>query len=187
MSNWEQLGIVVRCITNCQAIEKLLEFVQCDDVKGASITEFIINALSNAGLYPQMCPAQTYDGASNMAGKGAAAKLCSETGNEKAVHFHCTSHKLNLSLSKASKILQVMNMVSAIQMLGIFFKYSPKRQQKLEQSITEIATESLKKNVKPLCETLWVEKHTAFTDLSQLYELILNCLEAISLNNDLNN
>ena len=48
-------------------------------------------------------------------------------------------------------------------MLGIFFKYSPKRQRKLEQSITEIATESLKKKVKPLCETRWVEKHTTFS------------------------
>ena len=55
-----------------------------------------------------------------MAGKekGAAAKFCSETGNEKAVYFHCTSHELNLSLSKASKILQVI--VCTIQMLGIF-------------------------------------------------------------------
>ena len=133
VSNWEQLGIVVRYVRNCQAIEKLLEFVQCDDVKGASIAEFIINALNNAGLYPQMCRAQTYNGAGNMAGKekGAAAKFCSETGNEKAVYFHCTSHELNLSLSKASKILQVMNMVSTMQMMGTFFKYSPKCQQKV--------------------------------------------------------
>ena len=49
--NWEQLGIVVRYVRNCQAIEKLLEFVQCDEVKGASIAEFSINALNNAGLY----------------------------------------------------------------------------------------------------------------------------------------
>ena len=50
--NWEQLGIVVRYDRNCQAIEKLLEFVQCNVVKGTSIAEFIINALNNAGLYP---------------------------------------------------------------------------------------------------------------------------------------
>ena len=114
--------------------------MQCDDIKGASIAEFVINALNNSGLNPQVCRAQTYDGAGNMAGKekGAGAKFCSETGNEKAVYFHCTSHELNLSLSKASKILQVI--VCTIQMLGIFFKYSPKRQQKLE-----ITTESLQK------------------------------------------
>ena len=106
--------------------------------------------------------------AGNMAGKkkGAAAKFCSQIENKKAVYFHCTSNELNLSLSKASKILQVMNMVSTMKMLGIFFKYSPKCQRKLEQSITETATESIKKKIKPLCETRWVERHTAFTDLS---------------------
>ena len=96
--------------------------MQCHDIKGASIAEFIINGLNNGGLNPQMCRAQTNDGASNMARKekGAAAKFCSETGNEKAVYFQWTSHKINVSLSKASKILQVMNMVSTMQMLGIF-------------------------------------------------------------------
>ena len=54
--------------------------MQCGD---ASIAEFIINALNNAGLYLQMCRTQTYDGAGNMAGKdkGTTAKFCSKTGN----------------------------------------------------------------------------------------------------------
>ena len=59
VSNWEQLGIVVCYVRNCQAIEKLLEFAQCDDIKGASIAEFIINALNNGGFKPKMCRAQT--------------------------------------------------------------------------------------------------------------------------------
>ena len=69
-----------------------------------------------------MCRAQTYDGVGNMASKekGAAAKFCSETGNKKAVYFHCTSRGLNLFLSKAPKILQVMNIVSTMQMLRTF-------------------------------------------------------------------
>ena len=81
------MEIVVRYVKNCQAIEKLLELVQCDDGKGASTAKFIINALNNAGSNPQMCRAHTYDGASNMAGKeeGAAVKFCSETGNKKVV------------------------------------------------------------------------------------------------------
>ena len=85
-----------------------------------------------------------------------------------------------------------MNMVCTMQMVckkstQQCKKYSAKRQRKLEQSIIEIATESLKKKVKPMCKTRWVERHTAFTDLSQLYESVLHCLESISLNNDSNN
>ena len=57
VSEWEQLGIVVRCVGHCQATEKLLQLIQCDNIKGASIAEFIINALNNAGLNPQMCRA----------------------------------------------------------------------------------------------------------------------------------
>ena len=71
-------------------------------------------------------------------------------------------------------MLQDTNMVSTMQMLGIFFKYSSKRERKVEQSITEIATESLKKKFTRLCEKRWVERHTSFTDLSQLYESILD-------------
>ena len=87
----------MRYVRDCQAIEKLLEIVQCDDVKGASIADSIIDTLNNAGLYPQMCRGQTFDGAGNMAGKEkrAAAKFCSKTGNEKAVYLHCTSHELS--------------------------------------------------------------------------------------------
>ena len=57
--------------------------MQCADIKGASIAEFIINASGNACLNPQMRRSQTCDGAGNISGKekGAAAKFCSETGN----------------------------------------------------------------------------------------------------------
>ena len=90
-------------IRNFQAIEKLLEFVQCDDIKRVGIAEFIINVLNDPGLNPKLCRAQTYDGAGNMASKekDVVAKLCSETGNGKAVYFYCKSQKLKLSLPKA--------------------------------------------------------------------------------------
>ena len=83
--NWEQLGIVVCYVRNCQTIEKLLE---CDDIKGASIVEFIINSLINAGLNPQMCWTQTF---------------CSKTGIKKPVYFHSTSDELNLFCLKHPK------------------------------------------------------------------------------------
>ena len=76
-------------------------------------------------------------------------------------------------------------MVSVVQVLRIFVKYFPKRQRKLEASIAEIAgKEKLKNRVTLLCETSWVEKHTTFGDLLQLYELVLNCFESIEKNVD---
>ena len=75
-----------------------------------------------------------------------------------------------------------------MQVLGIFCKYSPKRHEKLEQAIAEADKEGyLNKKIKPLCKTPWVERHTAFEDLNQLYKPQLNCLESIQSNSDPNN
>ena len=72
-----------------------------------------------------MCRSQTFDGAGKMSGKtkGAASQFCLKTENEKAVYFHCRSHELNLCLSKASKVPQVSNMISAMQFLGLFIDF----------------------------------------------------------------
>ena len=131
------MGVIVRYIKNSRPVEKLLEYVSCDNIKGRSIATFLINTLKNGNLGPMMCRSQMYDGAGHMSGKlkGAAAIFCSETGNDKAVYFHCASHELNLCLSKASKVPQIYHMISTMQAFEMFFKYSPKRQRKLEASI----------------------------------------------------
>ena len=56
----------------------------------------------------------------------------------KALYFHCSSHKLNLVLSKASSVSSIHCILSDLKSLGIFFKYSPKRQRHLETSVDEL-------------------------------------------------
>ena len=111
-----------------------------------------------------MFRSQTYDGAGNMSGKqnGASNQFCEIARNKKAVYFHCASHELNLCLSKASKVPDVHNMVSTMPSLGLFFKYSAKRQRILEATIAQMHSnnEETKEKVKPLCETRWVEFKT---------------------------
>ena len=190
VSNWEQLGVIVSYTKDFRPVEKLLEYVHCEDIKGTSIANYLITTLKDAGLDVLMCRSQTYDGAGNMSGKskGAAAVFRSKTGNENAVCFYCASYELNLCLSKPSKVPQVFNMVSPIQAFDIFFKYSPKCQRKREEAIAEANKEGcLKKKIKPLCETRWVDKHTAFDDLNQLYKPLLNCLDSIQSNGDPDN
>ena len=75
----------------------------------------------------------------------------------------------------------------------MFFKYSPKRQQRLEQSTEEIniqrKREGLKEvgvaKVKLLCETRCVERCTTLDDFREMNEVILDCLTAVS-NNEAN-
>ena len=57
-------------------------------------------------------------------------------------------------------------------------------QEKFDQSTFN----KMKNKIKPLwlCETRWVERHTAFEDLYVLYLYIILCLEIISKNEDRN-
>ena len=95
--------------------------------------------------------------------KGASAQFCLRTENEKAVCFHCGSHEPNLCLSKTSKVPQI----STMQFLGLFYKFSPKRQRKAELliSLKNSCKDGLKSKVKAICETRWVERHATFEDL----------------------
>ena len=189
-SNWEQLGVIVRYLKDNEPQERLIEYVKCENIAGATIADLIIQRLSNIGLDLSKCRCQTYDGAGNMAGKekGAANQFRVKTGNEKAIYFHCASHKLNLALSKASKVSEVHNMVCLMQSVGLFFKFSAKRQRTFEMAVEEICKKrnespsTMKKKLKPLCETRWVERHTAFIDLQTLYEPLLDCLDGIEAN-----
>ena len=111
-----------------------MEYVRCENTTETTTANYLMITLKDACLDVMTCRSQAYYGAGNKSGKwkGAAAVFRFETGNESAGYLHCVSHEFNLCLSKVS---QVFNMVSTMQALGIFFKYSPKRQRKLKQAI----------------------------------------------------
>ena len=192
ISSWEQLGVTLHYIKDSVAHEKLVQFVACESITGKEICVNLVNLLQRVGLDPQCCRAQTYDGAGSMSGRlnGCQAKFREIV--PKALYFHCSSHKLNLVLSKASSVSSIHCMLSDLKSLGIFFKYSPKRQRHLETSVDELnskkaaANESLipKLKLKLLCETRWVECHTALNDFNLLYEAVVYTLESISINID---
>ena len=191
ISNWEQLGIALRFIKDGKPVEKLFTYVQCDSTTGESIADEIISEISKAELDPLMCRSQTYDGTGNMAGcqKGAAEKFKEKTGNAHAPYYHCASHDLNLAISKSLTVQDVRNMIDAMQSLGVFFMYSPKRQRVLEAAVANCNEKGLsisKLKIKPLCQTRWVERHTSLEDLHMLYPAVLDTLDLIASNRDRN-
>jgi hypothetical protein len=250
VSNWEQLGLVVRYVCDGRAVERLLEYIKYESCTGEKVCGAIINTLQQLQLDPMLYRAQTDDGAGNMAGCNNGCAALFQKTNPRAPYFHCASHALNLALSHASKVPEIRNMIGVLQSVRIFFKYSPKRQRQFEQAVQrhignsvdvgsddshphadadadDNALESddnisdcdseaeqgsdnvayqcsdsrgvsesppsidaaelrknrrkmLKKKIKPLCETRWVERHTAFRDFSDLYTPLLDCLETIA-------
>ena len=191
ISNWEALGTIVRYVKDCEPIERLLEFVPCEYVKGKCICNYLVKALQDSSLDPKMYCSQTLDGAGNLSGKtkADAAQFCLKIENEKAVYFHCASHELKLRLSKMPKVPQVSNMISTVQFLGLFYNISQKRQRKLELSISlkNPGNNLIKSKAKPMCGTRLVERHMTFEDLPNLCELVIHCLESIQHKDDLEN
>lgn len=68
-ANWEQLGIVIRYSKHNRPIERLIEYVKCESIRGETIADLIIACIRRVGLRPENCRAQTYDGAANMSEK----------------------------------------------------------------------------------------------------------------------
>lgn len=189
-SNWEQLGIVVRYVKNCEPYERLLEYISCPDTTGEAISLNVQRCLTNVKLDIHKCRAQTYDGAGNMAGKqrGCAARI--QEIEPKALYLHCTSHNLNLALSKGCNVPEIHCMLCALKSVGLFFKFSPKRQRCLERSIEKINNWRKESTIpgidlikvskaKVLCETRWVERHTTLEDFNGLFEAVLDCMDTI--------
>ena len=99
-------------------------------------------------------------------------------------------HDLNLVLCKLS-MQGSSYCLPAGNTLGVFFKYSSKRQRQLEQAIELINTERKTSpkaittmKMKPMCETRWVEKHKCLDDFYELFEALINCMEAIATEPD---
>ena len=140
---------------------------------------------------PSKCRAQTYDGAGNMSVKlkGCCAQFLKTV--PKAVYYHCASHQLNLVLLKTTLISEVQVMLETLLSVGLFFKYSSKRQRQLEKCIERVNESAgnskvTKTKVKTMCQTTWVERHTSLQDFDNMYNCALDCLSEIATNSEMN-
>lgn len=158
VSNWEQLGIVIRYVKDSKPVERLLEFVSCEKITGEDLCENLIKSQQSCGLDVQFCRSMTMDGAGNMAGKqaGCAARFTQQS--PRALYHYCSNHDLNLALCKSCSVTEICSMLDTITQLGVFFKYSPKRSRRFEMAITEEnqnndSEEIARRKVGLFCET----------------------------------
>ncbi|XP_062512637.1 52 kDa repressor of the inhibitor of the protein kinase-like [Corticium candelabrum] len=171
-----------------KAEEKLIKFIACSFGTGSSICAEIRNALRQLGLDETRCRAQAYDGAGAMSGHLNGCQKNFRDHVPRAQYYHCCSHQLNLALTKSCNVSEVHCMLSDLKAVGLFFKYSPKRQRTLEQSVEQENTKRTSAGEKPiraqklklLCETRWVERHTALKDFRDMYFALVHCLQVIS-------
>ena len=70
--------------------------------------------------------------------------------------------------------------MDVVDSISRFFNNSPKRQLELEKWIMEVLpSEEKRRKIKMLCRTQWVERHDAYEVFTDLFLVIVSCLEAI--------
>ena len=74
-------------------MEKLVEFIECEAITGSAICDEIIHFLISNNLSPELCRAQTYDGAGNMAGHLNGCSALFKRKYPKATYYHCAIEK----------------------------------------------------------------------------------------------
>ena len=182
VSNKEILSLNVRYWDNesCLVREDLLGFFECDSgIRGRDLAEKITTTLRSFNLDLSYLRGQAYDGAGNMAGSvnGAAAIISRDY--PLALYRHCASHCLNLAVVKPLQLTSIRNMINIIFQIYQFFDSHPKRQQALEEAITNTQAESTVHKLKDLCRTCWVQRLDALSTFLSLYESTLCCLDTI--------
>ena len=91
----------------------------------------------------------------------------------------CCLHSINLVICHACKIKLIQNMMDSCHELFSFFDNSPKRQKFLTIVIDALSPETKKRRLKDLCKTRWIERHSTFETIFDLYEYIVITLNEI--------
>ena len=117
-SSAPSVGIVLRSVKEGQSIEKLMGFEACKKVCGIDIFNTVKKFLQDRGEYMKVCRGQGYDGAAAISGafNGRQAHFIREV--PQATYYHCSSHQLNLALSKACTVDEIHRMVDSLNPLS---------------------------------------------------------------------
>lgn len=184
ISHQSQMSIVLRyCYENC-LYEDFVGFIDCHaifdedtlepTVSGEILAQIVLNFIKKINLNPDMCIGIGTDTCNLMLGeqKGAVAELKKTLPN--ALKSPCSSHSLNLSISKSSSVQGIRNAVGVIKEVCAFFKASAKRNFLLRGKLDGHS------QIKSLCETRWVERHESVLQFQSNIKIIVDLLDIIS-------
>lgn len=167
--------------SSCVIKEDFLDFIEVQDLSGASIAEVILSNLRKLGINVSYLRGQGYDGASSMSGKlnGVQAKIIEN--HPTALYVHCCNHALNLVLSKSCSIPSIRNSLQIVQEIVTFFRASAKRKRILKNKLQEHFSNGKDNNkkttcLKKFCETRWVERHEALFTFCECLDPIIAAL-----------
>lgn len=144
---------------------------------GEIIGRTLLKTMEEFSLDLSLCVGQGYDGASTMSGKRVGAASTFKKHAPHAHYFHCAMHCLNLSASKVVSILPVQHAQEIVRDISTCFRSSAKRTDLLKACIDKSDnTQTAKKQLTSLCETRFIERHTAVITFRSLLPYVMQAL-----------
>jgi len=178
----DQLAIVLRYVkSDGQVIER---FIKCIDIYSHNaeyFTSTVIETIKQLGLNIENSVGQSYDNASNMAGKYTGLQARIKKKAPAAEYLPCAAHSLNLvGVRAVESCNNAVKYFSIIQTLYNFFSISTHRWDGLNQSLKSKGMLFLK----PSSQTRWSANANATKALTLGYSEISKIL--FEMSNDMN-
>ena len=129
---------------------------------------------------------QGYDGVSNMSSDRVGDQALIRQKAPLATYVYCSSHCLNLVISKGCVLPQVRNVIDRLKNVCSFFLNSAKRSGSLQMIVNHNVVNAEKR--KPLIDlgkTRWDEWHSAYQNFYQGYVFVFEALEMIAFHHHL--
>lgn len=181
ISRKQQLSLCVRYIDSKKKVvrEDFLCFVIVNDVTALGLTNTILSALNTFNLDLGCLVGQGYDGAAVMSGQFKGVRSLISGKYPRAKFVHCSAHTLNLVIAHSCEIPIIRNCIGTVKSVINFFRISSLRTDVLDGIIKNTGDSKRHKTLLGLCETRWTEKHESLARFVDLYEHIVEALEAL--------
>lgn len=96
----EQLSVVIRYVNNLEVEERFLAFIDCSSARHAQgLATYILELMKKCDLHDLPVVAQSYDGASVMAGKHRGLQTIIKETHPQAIYIHCLAHRYNILIT----------------------------------------------------------------------------------------
>lgn len=190
----EQEAIVVRYVksdsTEVEVCERLLSLVECETTTGEEITRTIKSAFDSLNL--EKCVGMSFDGASNMQGRGKGVVTRMKEYAPMSIGVYCGAHGSNLVMKyccrssvQAVNIYGTDNKPGMLQKLRTFLYGNARKRNQVFNEFKRQSDEEL--HQLELAETHSIRfssVHDATKRVIQLYPIVLSTLDSICHNNE---
>lgn len=182
VSNTFQMALVFRYVVKDRPVERFWNFLTPSHHDSQTLASCILEELNRLKIneHPYKLIAQTYDGASVMAGSSRGVQAIIKQVYTEAQYIHCYAHQINLIMMKASSINRNVRIFFAnVQGFCTYFSNSTQR--------TTILDEVVKKRLPHSVPTRWNFQSRSITTIHNHLDDLKKCLKTILDSDDIRN